>query len=98
MKLSGNTILITGGAGGIGLELAKQLLARGNRVIITGRDQAKLKSAKDRFSQLETIQSDVTKPAEILALCDRVVKSFPETNVLINNAGIMRTINVQAPE
>jgi uncharacterized oxidoreductase len=96
MKLSGNTVLITGGTSGIGLELTRQLLAKGNWVIVTGRDQAKLKKAKDAFPQIETIQSDVAKPEEIVALEQKVTKSFPELNVLINNAGIMRTINLQS--
>jgi uncharacterized oxidoreductase len=95
MKLSGNTILITGGTSGIGFELTKQLVALGNKIIVTGRDQAKLKKAKDAFPQIETIQSDVCKPEEIIALEQRVTKAFPELNVLINNAGIMRTINIQ---
>ncbi|HEY8129632.1 MAG TPA: SDR family NAD(P)-dependent oxidoreductase, partial [Hyphomicrobium sp.] len=42
MKLSGNTVLVTGGSTGIGFELSKHLVARGNTVIITGRDPAKL--------------------------------------------------------
>ena len=46
MKLSNRTILITGGTSGIGLELARQLLARGNTVIVPGRDQEKLDAAK----------------------------------------------------
>jgi uncharacterized oxidoreductase len=95
MNLSGNTILITGGTSGIGLELTKQLLARGNKVIITGRDQAKLKKAKETFPQIHTIQSDVSKSEDIIALQQKVTKEFPELNVLINNAGIMRTINIQ---
>ena len=50
MELSNNTILITGGASGIGLELAKQLGGMGNIIVITGRDQAKLNHAKKQFS------------------------------------------------
>jgi uncharacterized oxidoreductase len=42
MKLSGNTILITGGTSGIGLELATQLSKRNNTIIVTGRDPNKL--------------------------------------------------------
>ena len=95
MKISGNTILITGGASGIGLELAQQLLAKGNKIIITGRDQAKLKKAKENFPKIITIRSDVSKTQDIQALYAQVIKEFPELNILINNAGIMKNINLQ---
>ena len=94
MKLTKNTILITGGGSGIGLELAKQLLNLGNTIIITGRDVAKLKKAQEILPQIHTIQSDVSKLNEIENLFVHVSKNFPETNILINNAGIMRTINL----
>jgi uncharacterized oxidoreductase len=94
MQLSKNTILITGGASGIGLELAKQLLARGNTVLITGRNQAKLDQARAKLPTLHTYQSDVSDPDAIGALFDKVTRDFPELNILINNAGIMRTINL----
>jgi uncharacterized oxidoreductase len=94
MRITNNTVLITGGGSGIGLELAKQLHARGNRIIITGRDAAKLEKAKSLLPGLEAIPSDVARPREIEALRARIVRDFPETNVLINNAGIMRTINL----
>ena len=94
MNLSKNTILITGGASGIGFELAKQLQQRGNTILITGRDQAKLAKAKKLLPQIHTFQSDVSDAKAITQLFERVTKDFPELNILINNAGIMRTINV----
>ncbi|NYE93893.1 putative oxidoreductase [Psychromicrobium silvestre] len=94
MKLSGNTVLITGGASGIGFELATQLSSRGNKVIITGRDQAKLDAAKDRLPGLVTIVSDVSDPAAITALFEEVESIAPDLNILINNAGQMRSINL----
>lgn len=95
MKLNGQTILITGGSGGIGLELATQL-AGNNTIIITGRSSARLAAAKARVPSLHTIQSDAADPAAIDALFTEVTKRFPELNVLINNAGIMRVINLRA--
>src|SRR5260370_12340654 len=94
MKLTSNTILITGGASGIGYELTKQLTALGNIILITGRDQAKLDRAKGAFPKVHTFQSDVSDPKAIAILYEKVTKQFPELNILINNAGIMREINV----
>jgi uncharacterized oxidoreductase len=94
MKLTKETVLITGGGSGIGFELAKQLSQLGNTVLITGRDQAKLDQAKAQLPKIHTFQSDVSDPKAIPILFDKVTNEFPELNVLINNAGIMRTINV----
>jgi uncharacterized oxidoreductase len=98
MKLEGNTVLITGGAIGIGFELAKKLLERGNTVIITGRDKAKLEAAAKQLPRLQTVPSDVSKVADIEALYARVTKDFPALNVLVNNAGVMWTINLHDDE
>ena len=95
MNISGNTILITGGTSGIGFELAAQLLKLGNTVMITGRDQARLDEAHKNLAGVHTFQSDVSDPNAISALFEAVVKKFPEMNVLINNAGIMRKLNLQ---
>lgn len=95
MNLSENTILITGGSSGIGLEMAKEFLKRNNKVIITGRNAEKLQKVKDELEGVFTIKSDVSKPEEIKKLYQQVEKEFPELNILINNAGIMRTINLQ---
>jgi len=98
MQLSNNTILITGGSTGIGFQLAKQLLAKGNKIIITGRDLNKLKKAKELLPQIHTIQSDVSKAGDIESLFAQVTQTFPDLNILINNAGIMKTINIHEPQ
>ena len=95
MELSNNTILITGGTSGFGLEFATRLIALGNTVIITGRDQAKLDETKKRLPKVNTIQSDVSDPKAIERLYEQVVSQFPKLNMLINNAGEMRKINLQ---
>ena len=94
MKTNGNTILITGGSSGIGFEFAKQLLSRGNTVIVTGRDEKKLQKIKAQLPGVHVIKSDVSQPAEIESLRMRVLAEFPKLNVLVNNAGIMHTINM----
>ena len=97
MKLIDRTILITGGTGGIGRELATQLLARGNTVIITGRDQAKLDQTRQALAGVHVFQSDVSDPAAIVALHSAVLARFPRLDVLINNAGIMRNLKLGEP-
>ena len=94
MQLTKNTILITGGSSGIGFELAKQLSALDNTILVTGRDQAKLDRVKAQLPKVHTFKSDVSDPAAIAALYDRVTKEFPQLNILINNAGIMKSINL----
>jgi uncharacterized oxidoreductase len=94
MKISGNTILITGGTSGIGYELTKQLLALGNDIVVTGRDAQKLEKVKSELPKVGVIRSDVSSPAEIESLCKKVTTEFPSLNMLINNAGIMREINI----
>ncbi|MBC7663995.1 MAG: SDR family NAD(P)-dependent oxidoreductase, partial [Caulobacter sp.] len=84
MKLQQRTILVTGGAGGIGLELARQLLARGNTVIVTGRDAGRIEEARRRLPGLHGIVSDVADPASIEALHREVTATFPALDVLVN--------------
>jgi uncharacterized oxidoreductase len=94
MNISGNTILITGGTSGIGFEFAAQLLKLGNTVIITGRDQRRLDDAQTKLPGIHTFQSDVSDPRAIPLLFAAVVQKFPQLNVLLNNAGIMRKSNL----
>ena len=79
MKLTARTILITGGSSGIGLEMAGQLLARGNVVIVTGRSGETLEAAKRRFPGLHALSSDASNADDIRALHDMLIKRFPGT-------------------
>ncbi len=94
MNLSNRTILITGGTSGIGLELARQLLERKNTVIITGREQQRLDEAKSKLPGVHAIQSDSSKPEQVEVLRREMLARFPALDTLVNNAGIMRNLNL----
>ena len=93
MDLRNDTIIITGGASGIGLEMAEQLSADGNTVIVTGRDQERLRRLHQGHPQLRTYSVEVTDIASIRAFAAAVLRDFPSVNVLINNAGLMQPIS-----
>lgn len=94
MKLSGNTVLITGGGTGIGLAMAVRFLKAGSRVIIVGRRAEKLNEAKEKYPALITRTCDISDGTERKALFAWVTKEYPDINVLINNAGVQRAINL----
>ena len=98
MKISNNTILITGGASGIGLELAKQFIAKGNTVIICGRRENKLKEAKALLPQLVIKQCDIGNIDQRRELYNFCIEQFPTINILVNNAGIQREIDFRKGE
>lgn len=85
--ISGNTIFITGGATGIGLALAKQLLPQ-NQVIICGRNTDRLAEAKRACPQLTTYHCDLTNPASRSQVVEQLLHLHPQLNMLINNAGV----------
>jgi len=93
MKISGNTILITGGATGIGYELAKQFLEAGNEVIICGRREIRLLEAKKNLPELHIKVCDVADENDRKKLFNWISDNFSDLNVLINNAGIQRDID-----
>ena len=95
MKLSGNTILITGGSSGIGFEMARQFLQQGNKVVITGRDERKLQDAERQLDGVTVIRSDVSDPDDVEKLQRQIARDYPGLNILINNAGILQTLNLR---
>src|ERR1700686_2602053 len=86
MKLTSNTILITGGSSGIGYELTKQLTALGNTILITGRDQAKMDRAKVAFPKMHPSRSDVSDQKAIATLCDFSQRRRTGENVWIEKS------------
>jgi uncharacterized oxidoreductase len=96
MKLEDKTILITGGTSGIGMELARQLLAAGNTVLITGRDSERIQKATQSLKGVHAFQSDASDPVDIAALHRQIIANFPALSVVINNAGIMRNLDLNA--
>ena len=87
MKTTNNTVLITGGSAGIGLEIAKLLTESGNKVIITGRNEDRLQQAASQLKNVSTIVSDVSNAKDVDNLVGQIKTEFPGLNMVINNAG-----------
>ena len=95
MEFAANTVLITGGASGIGFALAERFILAGSSVIICGRREHKLIEVQSKYPQLHIRVCDVANPPERRALFNWVTESFPELNMLVNNAGIQQQIELQ---
>ncbi|MBN3761887.1 SDR family NAD(P)-dependent oxidoreductase [Burkholderia sp. Ac-20365] len=97
MKLTGNTIFITGGGSGIGRGLAEALHKRGNKVIISGRRAERLQATIDANPGMRAVSLDMTDPSDVQAVAAKLIAEYPDLNVLINNAGVMYPDGAQGP-
>ncbi|PBQ31102.1 short-chain dehydrogenase [Sphingobacteriaceae bacterium] len=86
-KTTGNTVLISGGSAGIGFEIAKLLSEKGNKIIITGRDQDRLHKAALKLNNVTAVNFDVSRKEGVEDFVKKITTDFPELNVVINNAG-----------
>lgn len=93
MKISGNTVLITGGTSGIGFAIAEFFLRNDNEVIITGRRKDKLEEAGRKHSRLKMMVSDASDEIQRKELYDWISSGFNKLNILVNNAGIQQDID-----
>ncbi len=93
MKTKDNTVLITGGATGIGFALAEILVNAGNKVVICGRRENKLEEARSMLPQIHTKVCDVSDKHNREYLFEWINEHHPGLNILINNAGIQRAID-----
>lgn len=91
MKLTGNTILMTGGGSGIGEALAQRLHDHGNTVIVAGRRQESLNRAIAGRPNMHALVLDVDSAAGVADFARRLLAAHPAVNVLVNNAGIMHS-------
>jgi len=98
MRTSNHTVLITGGASGIGLALARRFVNDGSTVIVCGRREGKLREAKNIDGRLNTLVADVATSDGRAALVEAALRHFPGLNVLVNNAGIQRRIRLADQE
>ena len=97
IDLSGSTVLVTGGARGIGLELTRELVARKARVIAVGRSFERLQAVQAEFPANVAIRAvDLSSAADVDRLVAELSDEAPEINILINNAGVQHEMDLFA--
>lgn len=97
MKLGGNTVLVAGGTSGIGLGMALRFQQSGNRVIVAGRRRDLLDDIAAEHPEIGTLSLDVADRTSISDLRWEIEERWPETNVLVNMAGVMLAENLSDP-
>lgn len=94
MELSGNTVLITGGTSGIGLAFAEEFIREGSKVIICGRREHRLQQLQEKHPGLITRVADVATAEGRENLAQWVMAEHPDTNILVNNAGVQLAVDL----
>lgn len=98
MRLTDNTILVTGGGSGIGRGLAVALHDAGNRVVIAGRRMDTLRAVADEHPGITHLQLDQSDRQSIQRFIGEIERQYPDLNVVVNNAGMMALEDADAPD
>jgi uncharacterized oxidoreductase len=98
MDLTNRTVIVTGGASGIGLAIAVRFQRAGSSVIVCGRREATLREAASAFPGLITHAADLSNPDARVAFRDWLVRQHPSLDVLVNNAGVQRRLSIMDDE
>jgi uncharacterized oxidoreductase len=97
LDVGGNTVLITGGGTGIGFALSEEFVGAGSEVIVCGRRESKLHSAKRKLPAISIRRCDISVESERRSLLRWTTQRFPSLNVLVNSAGIQRQMDFTSP-
>ncbi|MGL4476230.1 MAG: SDR family NAD(P)-dependent oxidoreductase, partial [Shewanella sp.] len=96
MELTNKVVVITGGAGGLGLAMANEFAAAGAKLAIIDSDQNKLENscadlaAANPGVEVQGYALDITDEEDVVSVFQYILEDFGQINVLINNAGILR--------
>jgi short-subunit dehydrogenase involved in D-alanine esterification of teichoic acids len=92
-KERGSTALVTGGSFGLGLAMARHLIAEGFHVIACGRSLERLKSAGESLPGLHTVRADVTRADDLERLFEEVLAPSRPLDMLVNNERGIQTLD-----
>lgn len=90
--MEGQVVIVTGGTRGIGLAIAKAVLAEGARVLITGRSQSSVDEGMAKLADANAhgIPADVASESDTVAVFEKALSLFGKVDAVVNNAGIAR--------
>lgn len=88
MKLTKQTILLTGGTSGVGLALLHALHQRGNRLLVVGRNATRISELQASYPDVQFLRYDLAAPGDVAELIKTIQRVAPDCSVLINNAGV----------
>ena len=96
MKITGNTVLITGGASGIGLSLAKVFLENINTVIVCGRNIHKLDQVKKQYPGIHTVQCDVSSPIDVTRMVEHIHSLISHRSISSSTTPVFNTYMISS--